>query len=36
LSDFKPAAPKKPKVEAAMIREVSEDNNFPSRPVKIP
>jgi len=31
LSDFKPAAPKKPKVEAAMIREVSEANNFPSR-----
>jgi len=31
LSDFKPAAPKKPKVEAAAIREVSEANNFPSR-----
>ncbi len=31
LSDFKPAAPKKPKVEASAIREVSEANNFPSR-----
>ena len=31
LSDFKPAAPKKPKIEAAVIREVSEANNFPSR-----
>jgi hypothetical protein len=31
LSDFKPAAPKKPKVEPEMIREVSEANNFPSR-----
>jgi hypothetical protein len=31
LSDFKPAAPKKPKVEPAAIREVSEANNFPSR-----
>jgi hypothetical protein len=31
LKDFKPTAPKKPKVEAAMIREISEANNFPSR-----
>lgn len=31
LSDFKPAAPKKPKIEPAAIREVSEANNFPSR-----
>ena len=31
LSDFKPAAPKKPKIEPAVIREVSEANNFPSR-----
>ena len=31
LSDFKPAAVKKPKPEAAVIREVSEANNFPSR-----
>lgn len=31
LSDFKPAAPKKPPVEAKVIREVSEANNFPSR-----
>ncbi len=31
LSDFKPAAVKKPKLEAAIIREVSEANNFPSR-----
>jgi hypothetical protein len=31
LSDFKPAAPKKPKLEASAIREVSEANNFPSR-----
>lgn len=31
LSDFKPAAPKKLKVEPAAIREVSEANNFPSR-----
>jgi hypothetical protein len=31
LSDFKPTAVKKPKVEAAIIREVSEANNFPSR-----
>jgi len=31
LSDFNPTAPKKPKVERAMIREVSEANNFPSR-----
>jgi hypothetical protein len=31
LSEFKPAPPKKPKVEAAVIREVSEANNFPSR-----
>lgn len=31
LSDFAPAAPKKPKIEPAMIREVSEANNFPSR-----
>jgi hypothetical protein len=31
LSEFKPAAPKKPKIEPAMIREVSEANNFPSR-----
>jgi len=31
LSDFKPTATKKPKVEAAIIREVSEANNFPSR-----
>jgi len=31
LSDFKPAAPKKPKVEPEVIRQVSEANNFPSR-----
>jgi hypothetical protein len=31
LSDFKPAAPKKPKLEPEAIREVSEANNFPSR-----
>ena len=31
LSDFKPAAPKKTKIEPAAIREVSEANNFPSR-----
>ena len=31
LSDFKPAAPKRPKIEPAAIREVSEANNFPSR-----
>jgi len=31
LSDFKPTAVKKPKPEAAVIREVSEANNFPSR-----
>lgn len=31
LSDFKPEAPKKPKVEPAAIRDVSEANNFPSR-----
>ena len=31
LSEFKPAAPKKPKIEPAIIREVSEANNFPSR-----
>ena len=31
LSEFKPAAPKKPKIEPAMVREVSEANNFPSR-----
>jgi hypothetical protein len=31
LSDFKPTAVKKPKIEAAIIREVSEANNFPSR-----
>jgi hypothetical protein len=31
LSDFKPSAPKKPKIEPAAIREVSEANNFPSR-----
>jgi hypothetical protein len=31
LSDFKPAAPKKTKIEPAVIREVSEANNFPSR-----
>ena len=31
LSDFKPAAPKKAKIEPAVIREVSEANNFPSR-----
>ena len=31
LSDFKPAAPKKPKIEPSAIREVSEANNFPSR-----
>lgn len=31
LSDFKPAQLKKPKIEAAAIREVSEANNFPSR-----
>jgi hypothetical protein len=36
LSDFKPAAPKKPKVEAAIIREVSEANNFPSRAASTP
>lgn len=36
LSDFKPAAPKKPKVEAAIIREVSEANNFPSRAASKP
>lgn len=35
LSDFKPAAPKRPPVQAAVIREVSEKNEFPSRaPVK--
>jgi hypothetical protein len=31
LTEFKPTAIKKPKVEAAVIREVSEANNFPSR-----
>jgi len=31
LSDFKPREVKKPRVEAAVIREVSEANNFPSR-----
>ena len=31
LSDFKPGEVKKPKAEAAVIREVSEANNFPSR-----
>jgi hypothetical protein len=31
VSDFKPSAPKKPKIEPAAIREVSEANNFPSR-----
>jgi hypothetical protein len=31
LSDFKPAAPKKPLVQQDMIRQVSEANNFPSR-----
>jgi hypothetical protein len=36
LSEFKPAAPKKPKIEAAIIREVSEANNFPSRAVSKP
>jgi hypothetical protein len=34
LSDFKPAAPKKPNIEPAIIREVSEANNFPSRAAK--
>ena len=36
LSDFKPAAPKKPKIEPAMVREVSEANNFPSRAASKP
>jgi hypothetical protein len=36
LSEFKPAAPKKPKIEAAIIREVSEANNFPSRAASKP
>jgi hypothetical protein len=36
LSEFKPAAPKKPKIEPAMIREVSEANNFPSRAASKP
>jgi hypothetical protein len=36
LSDFKPAAPKKPKLEASAIREVSEANNFPSRAASKP
>jgi hypothetical protein len=31
LSDFKPSAVKKPKLEADAIRQVSEANNFPSR-----
>lgn len=31
LSDFRPAVPKKPKAEPAVIREVSEANDFPSR-----
>jgi len=31
LKDFKPTAPKRPKVEPKIIREVSEANNFPSR-----
>jgi hypothetical protein len=34
LPDFKPALPKRPKVESAVIREVSEANNFPSRTAK--
>jgi hypothetical protein len=36
LSEFKPAPPKKPKIEAAVIREVSEANNFPSRAASKP
>src|ERR1700685_906721 len=36
LSEFKPAPPKKPKVESAVIREVSEANNFPSRAASKP
>jgi hypothetical protein len=36
LSDFQPAAPKKPKIEPAAIREVSEANNFPSRAASKP
>jgi len=36
LSDFKPAAPKKPKIEPSAIREVSEANNFPSRAASKP
>ncbi len=36
LSDFKTAAPKKPKLEASAIREVSEANNFPSRAASKP
>ncbi|SDR63388.1 hypothetical protein SAMN05519103_08561 [Rhizobiales bacterium GAS113] len=31
LSAFQPAPPKKPKIEKAAIRKVSEANNFPSR-----
>jgi hypothetical protein len=31
LTDFKPGAPKKPRIEPAAIREISEANNFPSR-----
>jgi hypothetical protein len=36
LTEFKPAAPKKPKIEPAMVREVSEANNFPSRAASKP
>src|SRR3974390_2512010 len=31
ISGFAPAAPKKPQVQKEVIREVSEQNNFPSR-----
>lgn len=31
LTEFKPTPAKRPKVEASIIREVSEANNFPSR-----
>jgi hypothetical protein len=31
LSDFRPTAPRTPRAEPAIIREVSEANDFPSR-----
>lgn len=36
LSDFKPATPKRPKIEPEVVRQVSEANNFPSRAASAP